>query len=138
MVFLHQSNYLHRRENNNPIEQIKTLPSDATSIVMQISLCAFSDQQENQIIRFFFSNQNILILFIPQIIENGYNISRISSFLLPYTFAHTQRMSWNTHVLKGWANTSSILRISVGCTWMHVQTHIKWPLPCTNCLFRLF
>lgn len=71
MVFLHQSNYLHRRENNNHIEQIKTLPSDATSIVMQISLWAFSDQQENQIIRFFFSNQNILILFIPQIAENG-------------------------------------------------------------------
>lgn len=101
MVFLHQSNYLHRRENNNHIEQIKTLPSDATSIVMEISLCAFSDQQENQIMKCFFSNKNILILFIPQIVENGYNISNISPFKLPYTFEHIQRMSFNTHVLKG-------------------------------------
>lgn len=43
----------------------------------------------------------MLVLYIPQIIENGYNISHISSFLLPYTFEHTQRMSLNTHVLKG-------------------------------------
>lgn len=137
MVFLHQSDYLHRRENNNHIEQIKTLPSDATSIVMQISLCAFSGQQESQII-FFFPTKNIWTLFISHIVENGCSILHIFSFPLPYTFAHTQRMSLNTHVLKGWANISSILRISVGCTWMHVQTHIKWPLPCTNCLFRLF
>lgn len=101
MVFLHQSNYLHRRENNNHIGQIKTLPSDATSIAMHASLCAFSDQQENQIIRFFFSNQNILMLFIPPIVENGYDISQISPFLLRYTSEHTQRMSLNAHVLKG-------------------------------------
>jgi len=34
-----------RGENNNHIEQIKTLPSDATSIVMQISSFSFSQKR---------------------------------------------------------------------------------------------